>query len=79
MEITFAVAELGEGMPAAELGEMAGLALTSAKAQIKDPLEDFEDPGFEDRPSVPLIACGQPTPTGNPPPDFARCCARWWP
>ncbi len=46
MEITFAVAELGEEMPAAELGEMAGLALTSAKAQTKDPLEDFENPGF---------------------------------
>ncbi len=44
MEITFAVAELGEGMSSAELGEMAGMALTSAKAETKDPLEDLEEP-----------------------------------
>jgi diguanylate cyclase (GGDEF)-like protein len=44
MEIAFAVAELVEDMPAKELGEMAGLALTSAKAADKDPLgEDIED------------------------------------
>ena len=43
MEVTFAVAELGESMPASELGEMAGMALTSAKAQDKSSLEDFED------------------------------------
>jgi diguanylate cyclase (GGDEF)-like protein len=42
MEITFAVAELGESMPASELGEMAGLALTAAKAADKDP--SFEGP-----------------------------------
>jgi diguanylate cyclase (GGDEF)-like protein len=39
MEITFAVAELGESMPASELGEMAGLALTAAKAADKSPLD----------------------------------------
>jgi diguanylate cyclase (GGDEF)-like protein len=43
MEITFAVAELGESMPASELGEMVGLALTSAKAADKDPLADDAD------------------------------------
>ena len=43
MEIIFAVAELGESMPASELGEMAGMALTSAKAEDKSALEDFED------------------------------------
>jgi diguanylate cyclase (GGDEF)-like protein len=35
MEITFAVAELGDGMPAAELNDMAGLALTAAKSEAK--------------------------------------------
>ena len=44
MEITFAVAELGEDMSSPELGEMAGMALTSAKAETKDPLEDLEEP-----------------------------------
>lgn len=43
MEITFAIAELGAEMSASELGEMTGMALTSAKAQTKDPLEDHED------------------------------------
>ena len=46
MEITFAVAEMAEGMPASELGAMAGMALTAAKAATKDPLEDLEDRGF---------------------------------
>jgi diguanylate cyclase (GGDEF)-like protein len=44
MAITFAVAELGEAMPAGELGEMAGMALTAAKADDKNGLgEDVED------------------------------------
>jgi diguanylate cyclase (GGDEF)-like protein len=45
MEITFAIAELGADMPASELNEMAGMALTSAKAHshTRDPLEDLED------------------------------------
>jgi diguanylate cyclase (GGDEF)-like protein len=42
MEITFAVAELGEEMTASELGEMAGLALTSAKAETKEPLRALD-------------------------------------
>jgi diguanylate cyclase (GGDEF)-like protein len=48
MEITFAVAELGDDMPASELGAMAGMALTSAKAADKDTeREDAND--FGDR------------------------------
>ena len=30
-------------MAASELGEMAGMALTAAKAETKHPLEDLED------------------------------------
>jgi diguanylate cyclase (GGDEF)-like protein len=43
MEITFAVAELGEEMTASELGEMAGLALTAAKAETRDALRNLDD------------------------------------
>jgi diguanylate cyclase (GGDEF)-like protein len=46
MEVTFAVAELGEGMPASELGEMAGMALTAAKSATKDPIEDLDEDRF---------------------------------
>ena len=48
MEIVFAVAALGEEMPAKELGEMAGLALTAGKAESKSPLDALEN--LEDRP-----------------------------
>lgn len=35
MQISFAVSELADGMSAAELNEMSGLALTAAKSEAK--------------------------------------------
>lgn len=43
MEIAFAVAELGRGMPADELAEMAGMALTAAKSQSTEAIPDTLD------------------------------------
>lgn len=48
MEIAFAVAELADGMPASELNQMAGMALTAEKAREKE-LEQELKRDLEDR------------------------------
>jgi diguanylate cyclase (GGDEF)-like protein len=46
MEISFAVAEMGPGMSAAELADLAGLALSAAKSQAREGAADPVDDTF---------------------------------